>query len=272
MEARLQRRIQRYGWDAAAGVYGEAWAEQLRPAHDMLLEMIGLEPGMRVLEPACGTGLLTLRVAQAVGPEGAVFATDISGEMVAATAADAADRGLLNVETARCDAEDLPVDDDTFDAALCALGLMYVVEPVMALAEMRRAVCPGGKVAATVWGERKNCAWAEIFPIVDAEVNSEVCPLFFSLGAPQSLVNAMSEAGLKDIEQHRQIVELCFADAGSLLYAKIDGGAVALAAKRFTPEARTRVEQAFLDSVADYRLGDGSYAIPGEIVTALGRA
>jgi len=272
MEARLQRRIQRYGWDAAAGIYGDAWAEQLRPAHDSLLTMASLQPGLRVLEVACGTGLVTLRAAERIGPDGTLFATDISGEMVAVTAAEVESRGLHNVTTARTDAESLPVEDAGFDAAICALGLMYVAEPINALAEMRRAVRPGGKVVATVWGERKNCAWAEIFSIVDAEVNSEVCPLFFSLGAPNALVNAMQAAGLETVEQHRQSVALKFADAGSMLVAKIDGGAVALAAKRFSTDARERVETAFLDSVAHCRLDDGSYEIPGEFVTAVGIA
>ena len=272
MEARLQRRIQRYGWDAAANIYGDAWAAQLRPAHDTLLEMAGLQPGMRVLEVACGTGLVTLRAAEQIGPDGALYATDISGEMVAVTAAEAESRGLHNVATARTDAESLPVEDAGFDAAICALGLMYVAEPINALAEMRRAVKSGGRVAATVWGERRNCAWAEIFPIVDAEVNSEVCPLFFSLGAPDSLIRAMTDAGLERVEQRRQSVNLRFDDADMLLRAKIDGGAVALAAKRFSPAARERVEGNFLDSVADHRLSDGSYEIPGEFVTAVGRA
>jgi len=272
LEARLQRRIQRYGWDAAADIYGDAWAAQLRPVQDTLLELAALQSGMRVLEIACGTGLVTLRAAHAVGSEGSVLATDISGEMVFVTAAEADASGLTNIITERADAESIPVGDDSFDAAICSLGLMYVAEPVNALTEMRRAVQPGGRVVSAVWGERRNCAWAEIFPIVDAEVNSEVCPLFFALGAPEALARTMTEAGLEGIEQHRQSIDLRFQDEEALLHAQIDGGAVALAAKRFTPEARKRVERSFLASVANWRLDDGSYEIPAEFVTAVGYA
>jgi ubiquinone/menaquinone biosynthesis C-methylase UbiE len=270
MDAKLQRRVQRYGWDAAAAVYESAWREQLKPAHDALLEMAALKPGMRVLEIACGTGLVTMRVASCVTPGGSVFATDIADEMVTEAANRAISNDFHNVETARMGAEDLGVEDATFDAALCALGLMYVPDPIKALSEMRRAVKPGRRVAVAVWGERRNCGWAEIFPIVDSHVNSEVCPLFFSLGIPGTLTAAMTSVGATQIEERRHAVELKFPDQEALLSAQIDGGAVALAAKRFSPETRREVSAAFLESVSKYRRDDGSYAIPGEFVTAIG--
>lgn len=271
MEAKLQRRIQRYGWDAAAQAYDAAWSQQLRPVHDTLLSLASLKPGMNVLEIACGTGLVTLRIADAALPGGSVFATDIAREMVTETANQALSNGFDNVEAARMEAEKLQLDNDSFDMALCALGLMYVPDPVKALQEMRRVVKPGGTVAVTVWGERRNCGWADIFPIVDARVNSEVCPLFFSLGVPNALVAAMESAGLGHITQTRLTVEMIFPDADSLLHAQIDGGAVALAAKRFTPETREEVGSAFLTSVSAYRQEDGSYQIPAEFVNAIGR-
>ena len=49
--------------------------------------------------------------------------------------------------------------------------------------QMARVAAPGGTVAATIWGERRNCGWAEVFPIVAARVASEVCPMFFGTGA-----------------------------------------------------------------------------------------
>ena len=61
-------------------------------------------------------------------------------------------------------------EEGGFDAAVCALGLMYLPDPGEAVASMARATRPGGRVVATVWGERRNCGWAELFPIVDARV------------------------------------------------------------------------------------------------------
>ena len=272
MDGKLQRRVQRYGWDAAAPVYESSWGERLKPAQDTLLVMATLKPGMRVLEVACGTGLVTLRVAESVMPGGSVFATDIADEMVTETTTQAASKGLNNVEAFRMGAEDLAIEDGSFDAALCALGLMYVPDPDKAISEMRRAVRQGGRVTVTVWGERRNCGWAGIFPIVDAHVQSEVCPLFFSMGAPGALSSAMTSVGLTNIKERRHAVDLEWPDEQSLLSAQIDGGAVALAAKRFSLETRREVETAFLESVSEYQRNDGSYAIPGEFVTVAGLA
>ncbi|MCB1743021.1 MAG: methyltransferase domain-containing protein, partial [Gammaproteobacteria bacterium] len=86
MEARLQKRVQRYGWDQAVGEYEQGWREQLGPAHTALLEMACLASGERVLDVACGTGLVSFAALDRVGPSGAVLGTDISAEMVAAAA------------------------------------------------------------------------------------------------------------------------------------------------------------------------------------------
>ena len=270
MDARLQRRVQRYGWDAAAPFYQDGWSAQLRPAHDTLFEFADLRPGMRVLETACGTGLITFRVADAVAPGGSVLATDLAGEMTAAVARHAEDEGVGNVETARMGAEELEVEDASFDSALCALGLMYVPDVQKALSEMRRALRPGGRVVATVWGERRNCKWADIFPIVDAHVASEVCPMFFGTGGPGALKAVMEAVGLRDLRETRQSEVLEFENAESLLDAVIKGGPVAMAVKRFSEEIYDQVESDFLSSVSAYRKDDGSYAIPGEFVTVSG--
>ena len=83
MEARLQRRVQRYGWDKAAPCYEQSWHRQLAPAQTRLLALAALRPGERVIDVACGTGLVTFAAAAAVGPEGTVVGTDISDAMVA---------------------------------------------------------------------------------------------------------------------------------------------------------------------------------------------
>ena len=271
MEAKFQRRIQRYGWDAAAPIYEDSWRSNLKRPQDVLLQMADLVPGQRVLETAAGSGLVTRRLAEAVGPEGQVVATDIAGEMVSVCADSLGRAGLSNTVCERMDSENLGFDAASFDRTICALGLMLMPEPVQALREMKRVLKPGGKAAVLVWGQRKHCGWAEIFPIIDAQVESEVCPLFFSLGAPDALQAAMTEAGFGDVVEERLPMTLAFPDGQSLLRAQIDGGAVALAAKRFSPVTRRKVEEAFLASVAQYRVGT-QYEIPSEFVAAVGSA
>lgn len=269
MDAKLQIRIQRYGWDAASELYEDGWQGPLAPAQATLLGVADIKPGERVIEAACGSGLVTRAVAEAVGPKGQVLATDLSQNMVELTAQSCAEAGYGWVTTARRSADDLG-EDGGFDAAVCALGLMYVPDPGKAAVSMMQAVKPGGRVVATVWGERRNCGWAEIFPIVDSRVASEVCPLFFASGAPGSLKMDFERAGLKNIGEHRQREVLEFTDERALLTAMFQGGPVALAVKRFTPEVLAEAETEFLASVKDHRAADGSYKIPGEFVTVVG--
>jgi ubiquinone/menaquinone biosynthesis C-methylase UbiE len=269
MDARLQRRVQRYGWDKAAGDYEAGWRAQLEAAQSLMLDMAALRPGERVLDVACGTGLVSFRIADAVGGDGAVVGTDISGEMVEAARRLAAERNIGNARFERRDAEELCLDDEPFDAALCGLGLMYVPNPVKALAEMGRLLKPGGRTAAAVWGARAKCGWAEIFPITDARVASEVCPMFFQLGTQDMLARSFAEAGFTDIRSERLEVTLVYPSDLDALGAAFRGGPVALAYSRFDDATRQAVHSEYLRSIADYRIG-GVYRIPGEFVVAAG--
>jgi SAM-dependent methyltransferase len=272
VEARLQRRIQRYGWDAAALVYEDGWYNNLAPAQELMLEKADLRPGLEVFEAAAGSGLVTFRAATEVAPGGFVTATDISGEMIKLAAAKAADLGVENVNFVRMDVEAIDCDANRFDRALCALGLMYVPDPVNALREMHRILRPGGRISVAVWGDRNNCGWAEIFPIVDARVKSEVCPMFFGIGMEGALTRDVEAAGFVDIQEYRINSTLRYSDDNTMLEAMIDGGAVALAAKRFSEDVRRQVDDEFITSVAAYRTEAGGYAIPGEFVIATGIA
>lgn len=267
MEPRLQLRVQRYGWDKAAPHYESYWAAQLRPAQDRLLERASLQPGERVLDVACGTGLLTFRAAEAVGPRGTVVATDISENMVRHIEGAAAARGLARVKALRAHAEEPVLEAATFDAVLCGLGLMYVPDPVRALREMRRVLAPGGRVVAAVWGARRNCGWADIFPIVDRRVQSEVCPMFFQLGTGDSLRTHLEEAGFTSIHVDRLSTILEYGSPDEAIGAAFVGGPVAMAYSRFDEATREDVHAEYLESIAPFRRGAG-YAIPGEFVVA----
>jgi SAM-dependent methyltransferase len=271
MDAKLQRRVQRYGWDKAEAHYERFWQAQLAPAQERLLELAALQPGMRVLDVACGTGLVTFRAAALVGSSGAVTATDISDAMVTHVAAEPVRPGSAPIAARRMDAEALDFPDGSFDAALCALGLMYVPDPVAALREMRRVLSPGGRAAAAVWGARARCGWAAIFPIVESRVQSDVCPMFFALGTGDRLRHAFADAGFADVTLDRLSSLLHYASADEACGAAFAGGPVALAYSRFDGATRASAHAEYLTSIAPWRSGD-SYDVPGEFVVAAGVA
>lgn len=270
MDPRLQLRVQRYGWDRAAEHYERTWSAQLRPAQERLLEAAALRPGERVLDVACGTGLVSFPAAEAVGAEGSLMATDLSQEMVRLVREEAGRRGLGHVSAERAGAERLSFDQASFDVVLCSLGLMYVPDPGAALAEAARVLRPGGRFVAAVWGPRKACGWAEIFPIVDARVNTEVCPLFFQLGTGGSLELAMEDAGFRDVRAERLSTVLAYDSDEDALGAAFLGGPVALAYSRFDDDLKAEAHREYLASIAAYRRDGGGYEIPGEFLVARG--
>jgi len=269
MEARLQRRIQRYGWDLAAGSYEALWHAQLAPAQAALLAAAKLAPGERVLDVACGTGLVSLAAAGAVGAQGHVLGIDLSGRMVETALQRAAQLPSNNLSFVRMDADALALPDASFDVVLCALGLMYVPDPAPALREMRRVLRPGGRLVVAVWGERSRCGWSGVFEIVDAEVRSEVCPMFFQLGQQDSLARLCAHVQFEVFDQRRIAVPLVYRSAGEACDAAFIGGPVALAWSRFGDEARERVRARYLETIERWRSGDG-FCIPGEFVVVAG--
>lgn len=269
MDPKLQRRIQRYGWDRAADSYERYWSAQLRPAQDRLLELAALQAGEHVLDVACGTGLVSLRAASRVGPSGSVLATDISDAMVTRVAQEARRQELTHVRALRADVEGLDVPEGSFDVALCALGLMYAPDPEAALSRMLRALKPGGRAVVAVWGARDRCGWAEIFPIVDARVQSDVCPMFFHLGTGDHLARTMRAAGFDNVAGERIASTLHYDSPDEACGAAFSGGPVALAYARFDPPTREAAHAEYLASIARWQRGR-TFDVPGEFVVERG--
>jgi ubiquinone/menaquinone biosynthesis C-methylase UbiE len=267
MRAELQRRVQRYGWDRAADDYEPLWRALLAPAHRALLAAAALRSGEVVLDVACGSGLVSLPAAQRIGARGHLLGIDLSGRMVELATRRVRAARCTNAAFVRMDAERLDLGAASFDVVLCALGLMYLPDPARALAEMRRVLRPGGRIALAVWGERSACGWAPVFPIVDAEVSSEVCPLFFRLGQRDTLARELARAGFAQIATERLATTLDHADADAACDAALVGGPVALAWSRFDAPVRERVRARYLDAIAPWRQGSG-YRLPGEFVIA----
>lgn len=123
---------------------------------ERMLDLAGLQPGMRVLDLASGRGEPALRAAQRVGPTGFVLGVDPQDSLLQMARESAAAQGLRHAVFRALPAEDLTDDaapTASFDAVTCRWGLMSMAEPVRALKHARRALRPGGVLVVAVWCE-----------------------------------------------------------------------------------------------------------------------
>jgi demethylmenaquinone methyltransferase/2-methoxy-6-polyprenyl-1,4-benzoquinol methylase len=110
-----------------------------------LIEQSGIGPGDRALDVACGTGKVTTDLYRTAQPGGSAVGIDFSAGMIE-TASQHRPSELTNLTFRQGDALDLPVDDDSFEAATIAFGMRNLADYGQGFAEMARAVRPGGKV------------------------------------------------------------------------------------------------------------------------------
>ena len=165
-----------------------------------LLRAARLAPGQRVLDVATGTGIAAEAALGIVGPAGSVLATDISSEMVA-KARERLDQSP-NAAVAMEDGQALTLADESFDAVLSSLGLMFFPDPARALAEFHRVLRPGGRAAVSVlttpersYNGRINVIVARYMPNL-----AQATARTFALGDAGRLRLLFHEAGFLDIE------------------------------------------------------------------------
>jgi SAM-dependent methyltransferase len=169
-----------------------------------MLDMAGVDPGYRVLDIASGAGGQAIAAARRVGPDGCVLATDISSNIIKSAAESARQAGLTNVETRVMDGESLEeLEEDSFDAVISRVGLIYFPNQQKALAGMRRALKPGGKIAAVVYSTPENNKFFSV-PISIIRRRAQLPPPLpgqpgpFSLGGPGALEEAYERAGFRE--------------------------------------------------------------------------
>jgi ubiquinone/menaquinone biosynthesis C-methylase UbiE len=202
--------------DEGDGAYGsreaaEGWrcsaaerAQRLGLATESMLNLANIAIGSRILDVAAGTGEQTILAARRVGPAGSVLATDIAAKMLKIAAEAALQAGLCNVTTQVMDARQLDVEAESFDAAISRLGLMFVSDLPGALAGIRRALKPGGKLAAIVVSSaEKNRYLALPLEIACRHGRRPASALdrigLFSLGSPAVLEAALTKAGFSNV-------------------------------------------------------------------------
>ena len=194
-------------WQAAA----EAWYrwsptlnKWLGNATEKMLEMAGITSGHRVLDIAAGAGEQSITTAKKVGAAGYVLATDISANILDYAKQMAQQAGVNNIETKVMDGENLTLDDETFDAVISRVGLIYFPDQQKALKEMLRVLKPGGKLAAIVYSTPEKNKFFSV-PVSIIRNRAKLLPPLpgqpgpFSLGAEGIIEKVFSQAGFKNV-------------------------------------------------------------------------
>jgi ubiquinone/menaquinone biosynthesis C-methylase UbiE len=195
-------------WQAAA----EAWFrwsptlnKWLGPATEKMLEMAHIKKGHKVLDIAAGAGEQSITTAGKVGPTGSVLATDLSANILEFAKQLAKKEGLTNIETRVMDGEDLKLVNDSFDAVISRVGLIYFPDQQKALKEMKRVLKKGGRIAAIVYSTpEKNKFFSIPVSVIRRRANlpSPIPgqPGPFSLGTEGVIENALKQAGFINVK------------------------------------------------------------------------
>ena len=175
----------------------------------LLLARLGIAGGESVLEIGCGTGALTLPLAEAVGEHGRVVAVDISAPMLGAARQKVGEHGLANVTLHLGDAQVFEFEPAAFDLATSRMGVMFFADPVAAFRNIRGALKPGGRLVFACWGPlAENRHWLISYDIglrhlgpPARQTAHEPSPLAFA--DPDYIRGVLAAAGLADITVER---------------------------------------------------------------------
>lgn len=198
-------------WQNAA----EAWYRWSPTLHQWLgdattkmLDMAGITKGHSVLDIAAGAGEQSVTTAKRVGSSGYVLATDISANILEYAKQLAQQAGVSNLETEVMDGENLTLDDESFDAVISRVGLIYFPDQQKALKEMFRVLKPGGKIAAIVYSTPDKNKFFSV-PVSIIRDRAQLPPPLpgqpgpFSLGAEGVLEQAFTKAGFQHVKSER---------------------------------------------------------------------
>lgn len=182
----------------------------------VVADAAGVSTGQRVLDVACGTGALTVAVAERVGPEGAVVGLDPNDDMLSV-----ARRKASAIDWQQGQAESLPFPDQSFDAVVSQFGFMFFEGPSTALREMMRVLKPGGRLAVAVCDALDHSPGYAVFTeLLHRLFGEEVAQSFrapFLCGDPDLLHSHCKDAGISDAKVARHEGKVHFDTVGALV-------------------------------------------------------
>jgi SAM-dependent methyltransferase len=162
-----------------------------------LVALADLQPRERVLDVACGTGVVTRLAAEQPAGGGRIVGLDLNRGMLAAARTGAVG---LPIEWREGDATALPFESETFDVILCQQGLQFIPDKLTALREMHRVLAPGGRALISVWRSTRDISgWRALEEALARQIDRPVALPPFSFGDARELRRLLTEAGFRDI-------------------------------------------------------------------------
>jgi SAM-dependent methyltransferase len=254
-------------WEAAAAAW-YAWGPVidtwLGEATEVMFDLAGITTGSKVLDVAAGAGGQSIAAARRVGPHGRVLATDISQHLLDYADHAARMAGLADVVASRVmDGENLEVDAGHFDAVISRVGLIYFPDRDGALVGMRRALRPGGRIAAVTYSTPEANGFFSL-PISIIREEAQLPPPVpgqpgpFSLGTVDVLTEVLERAGFTDVAVRRVPSPLRLPSAVDYaLFARESFGALHQMMAGLDAQAREEVWTRITQELSVFESADG---------------
>lgn len=193
-----------------------------KPWTSTVLEQARVQPGDRVLDVACGTGVLTRAAADVTGKDDTVSGLDSNPGMLAA-----AKERWPGIRWEEGIAEDLPWESETFDTVVSQFGMMFFEDKPVALREMERVLKPGGRMAIAVFDSLDNIPgysiMTDVFRRVVGKDVARALHFPFSLGDPDDLRFICNESGLAKANVTTLKDQAQFPDVQTIVLADVKG-------------------------------------------------
>jgi ubiquinone/menaquinone biosynthesis C-methylase UbiE len=213
----------------------------------------------RVLETACGTGIVTRRLREALPADAQLVATDLNEPMVAVARSTVGRAARVDWDCA--DMTRLPFSGGEFDAVVCQFGLMFVPDKPAALREARRVLAPGGRLFLATWQSLAKNTVARLAHEAVGWFFPDDPPQFyntpFGFGEPEQIVPLLVEAGFEDVRAEAVEKQTVFESARELAIGFIDGYPITDLIKAHDPSLLPRVIDRLAGSLADH-FGEGA--------------
>jgi ubiquinone/menaquinone biosynthesis C-methylase UbiE len=244
------------------------------PVREWMLRELSPRAGDTVLELAAGVGDTGFDAAAIVGERGRLISTDFSPTMLEAARRRGTERGVGNAECRVIDAERIELEADSVDGVLCRFGYMLMPDPAVALAETRRVLRPGGRVALAVWGPMERCPCFTVAAISLVQHGhmpppEPPGPPAFSMGSAERTTALLEGAGFSRVRTEEVPVRFEVPDAEEYLSLTADtAGPIGLALRGLSDADREAVTADVRDALARFATEHG-YAVPGVALCAV---